>query len=311
MDPVTHTLLGVTAGYALFRKKAGPGAIPIMVLASNLPDLDGAVHLSGQLDAVLMRRTFGHSLLLVPLWAAALAWICGLKWRDLTFGRLFGMCLTGAGLHIFFDLINSFGVVMFWPLSNWRPELAIVFIVDFMLMAILLAPLAAAWVRASLRPKLISMARWSLALVGAYLLCCGTGRALAQRSLSQVASTYSPPPAFSYVFPEPLGPHRWRGVLREKGSWSVYLANSITGRAGLADIILTSDGDPRVEAARRTEKGRRLERFFKAPVWQVEPDGSVKAWDLRFMTLIARREPVFVFEFPTAQAGRASARQGS
>lgn len=298
MDPVTHTLLGATAGFALFRRTAGAGAVPIMILASNLPDVDGAVHLSGHLEAVLMRRTFGHSLLLVPLWAAALAWVCGWRWREIPFRTLYGMCLTGAGLHIFFDLINSFGVVLLWPLSDWRPELAIVFIVDFILMAILLAPLAAAWVRASLRPRLEAMARWSLALAGVYLLCCGTGRALAVHSLSQVASTVSPPPSFSYVFPEPLGPHRWRGVLREGGSWSVYLANAVTGRAGLADIVLTNDDDPRVLAVRRSAAGERLERFFKAPVWQVAPDGSVQAWDLRFMTLVARRDPLFVFRFP-------------
>jgi hypothetical protein len=33
-------------------------------------------------------------------------------------------------------------------------------------------------------------------------------------------------------------------------------------------------------------------------VWQVAPDGSVQAWDLRFMTLVARRDPLFVFRFP-------------
>ncbi|PYS96581.1 MAG: hypothetical protein DMF50_04130, partial [Acidobacteria bacterium] len=66
MDPVTHTLVGVAMANALFRRRIGPESVPILAIASNLPDLDAAVHLTGSPAALLMRRTFGHSLFLVP-----------------------------------------------------------------------------------------------------------------------------------------------------------------------------------------------------------------------------------------------------
>jgi hypothetical protein len=45
-----------------------------------------------------------------------------------------------------------------------------------------------------------------------------------------------------------------------------------------------------------TEPGRRLQRFFKAPVWEASehnPGARVTASDLRFRSLVLKRDPVF------------------
>src|SRR5712692_2481641 len=147
MDPVTHTLVGVAMANAFFRRRIGPESVPILAIASNLPDLDAVVHLTGNPAAVLMRRTFGHSLLLLPFWALLLALALRRFYPRPGARTLFGLCLLGAGVHLLFDLINSFGVVLLWPLSSWRPELALVFIIDFVLTGLVALPLLLAWAR--------------------------------------------------------------------------------------------------------------------------------------------------------------------
>jgi membrane-bound metal-dependent hydrolase YbcI (DUF457 family) len=326
VEPITHTLVGVTVANAFFRRRAGGGAVAILALASNLPDIDGLVHLTGDPTAVMMRRTFGHSLLLLPLWCAALAWIVRLRWRHLTRLEAAGMVIVGAGLHLFFDLINSFGVVLLWPVSPARPELAWVFIVDLILTGLLAAPLVAA-LAPRLRKRLAPLSRAALATVALYLALCGAGHARAVALLERTAGTAVPeaaeavepdetagggdagdlgpdwvevdapaPPEFLYVFPEPLGPHRWRGVTRTGDRYRVYLINVISGRVTLRRQATTHIADPRVARARATPLGRRIEAFFKAPVWEIEPrTGAVRAYDLRFQPLVLDREPVFQF----------------
>lgn len=317
MDPVTHTLVGVTVANVMFRRRAGAAAVPILALASNLPDIDGLVFLTGDPTAVMMRRTFGHSLLLLPFSCVALALLVRLRWRHLTRLEVLGLVAAGAGLHLFFDLINSFGVVLLWPVSPARPELAWVYFVDLILTGLLAAPFLVAIVP-RLRARLASLSRAALAAVAVYLALCGAGHARAVTLLERVAggggadadaaagddvaSDLGPdwvevgspaPPDFLYVFPEPLGPHRWLGVTRAGDRCRVHLIDLVRGTVTLRRETTTRVADPRVARARATQVGRRIEAFFKAPVWEVEPGGVVRVYDLRFESLVLDR-PAFI-----------------
>ncbi len=73
MDPLTHTLVGVGLANGLFRHRVGPAAVPILAIAANLPDVDTIVHITGDPAALLLRRTFGHSILMAPVWLLLLA----------------------------------------------------------------------------------------------------------------------------------------------------------------------------------------------------------------------------------------------
>jgi len=300
MDPVTHTLVGVDLANGFTRRRLGSGTVPILALASNLPDIDGIVHLTGDPTAILMRRTFGHSLFLLPFWALALAVAVRRIDPRLGLPARFGLCLAGALVHLFFDLVNSFGVVLLWPFSDARPELSIIFIIDFALTGLLALPLCLA-LAPRLRPRLVAMTRLSLAAVVLYIAFCAANHDRAARLLADEAAAGGERSDFEYVFPEPLGPHRWRGVTREGGLYRVYLIHSMTGEVRLVREERTALDDPRVAEARRSPLGRRLEHFFKAPVWSVEgpeTDPRVHVYDLRFRSILVDTGPVFAYTLP-------------
>jgi inner membrane protein len=54
---------------------------------------------------------------------------------------LFGLSLLGIYAHIFFDLITSYGTQIFFPFSDKRYSLDLVFIIDFYFTSLLLIPL--------------------------------------------------------------------------------------------------------------------------------------------------------------------------
>jgi len=164
------------------------------------------------------------------------------------------------------------------------------------LTSILLAPLLAT--RFLRRENSERYFRISIAAVAVYLLFCFANRALAVNELS-VEAKVGKTPDFAYVFPEPLGPHRWRGVLRYGDLYELYLIHSLTGRADLKEMEMTFPDDPRVLKARQTPLGRRLDAFFKAPVWLCS-DGEVRAYDIRFRSLVFPSRRGFEFRFDSA-----------
>jgi len=317
MDPVTHTLVGVGLANAFFRKRIGSPAVLVLAIASSLPDIDAVVHLTGDPTAILMRRTFGHSVFLLPLWALGLALILRRFYPSVGFGRLFGLTLLGAFMHLFFDLVNSFGVVLFWPFSDWRPELAIIFIIDLVLTGLLAAPLLAAVFR-RLRPHLILMSRIAMVGVAVYILFCEANRMIARQALASESAQLAARTEFRYVFPEPFGAHHWRGVVRTGDTYRIYLIHPLTNRIELIGQEITAAGQPAVEQARATILGRRLEWFFKAPVWTVEGNPAltgrsandpvvVNVSDLRFRSTVISRERFFVYRFRVFPDGRVEA----
>lgn len=310
---MTHTLIGVGIANAFVRRRIGFPAVPILAVASNLPDVDALVHLWDDQSAILMRRTFGHSVRTIPIWSLALALIFRRAYPALPLRTTWGLVGLGASVHVFFDLVNSFGVVPLWPLSEWRPEFAVIFIVDLVLTGFVAAPVLLGLVPV-MRPHIEVLSRVCLVVAALYVGVCWTGRAMAEDALSAWIARGEAHPEWMYVFPEPLGPHRWRGVFREQNAYRVFLIAVPSRRVEPRGEIRTAVDDLRVRQVRETPLGRRLEWFFKAPVWMVEPSERsrapaehprdvVSAYDLRFRSLVVERPPPFVFRFLVGEHG--------
>jgi len=305
VDTLTHTLLGVGLARAGLARRVGRGTTLVLALAANLPDVDGLFARAAGIESYLVRRVLTHSVFVVPILAAAGAGVLRIAMRRIAWRSLFGLCLLGAGVHVLFDLVNSYGVLLYAPFSRARPELAWVFIIDLAIWAMLLGPLALSAVP-RLRARSETIWRVGLAGVALYVLLCGLARARAAGLLERVEVPGGGEREFSYVFPEALGPHRFRGVIRSGGVYHLYLLHVATGRVESRGTVVTEDDDPLVQAVRVSEEGRALDAFFKAPVWRVLPDtGEVEAYDLRFRSLVlsGRRTP-FVVRLTPAETNR-------
>ena len=305
MDSVTHTLVGVGMANAFFKRRIGAPAVTILALASNLPDIDAIAHLSGDPTSILLRRTFGHSIFTVPIWSLVLAIILKRFYPKIKLMTLFGLVLLGASIHLFFDLVNSFGVVLLWPFYDWRPELAVIFIIDLLLTGILAVPLLL-YLIPSMRRQLELLSRIALVCSLAYVIFCGANRIMARQALATEIDYQRNIPEFVYVFPEPLGPHRWRGVMRYGDTYKVYLIYSLSGRIELKDEVETKKDNPYVIRVKDTDLGRRLVWFFKAPVWGIERGNptEVNVYDLRFRSIVIGREAPFEYKFHVYEVGR-------
>lgn len=301
MDNLTHTLIGVGAAQAGLSRRFGRGTLLTLILASNLPDLDVLWSFLAGGDAFLSRRMFTHSLFGAPLLSAALAGLLRPVYRDKPWKTLFGLALIGAGLHVFFDLVNSYGVALFYPFSRRRVELAWIFIIDLVIWAIVLTPALLRLVP-RLRPWSEALGRGSLLALALYVALCGASRARAARILEKTAAEQGVRPSFSYVFPEALGCHRFRGVLREGDEYGLHLIHAWSGRAELKRTFHTEAERPEVRAARALPLARKLEWFFKAPVWRTGSEEGrrwAEVFDLRFTSVVLdwRKSP-FAFRFP-------------
>jgi inner membrane protein len=297
MDNLAHTLIGVGVARAGLAQRWGPGTTLTLAIASNLPDLDALYAWWDPLDRFLLRRTHTHAVILLPVLAAALA--CVMRWRkpDRSWSVLFGLSALGIALHLLFDLVNSFGVVILWPFTLRRFELASLFIIDLFVWGVMAAPLAAGLF---LKSDLVRQRCYqgAVALLGIYLILCLAGHARAESAARDYLARQRLKATELRIFPEPLGPLRFRAVAKLDDRWHVSLVRVPGGAVEPVTTVPTQDAAPRVQAIRATPLGQKLDWFMAAPVWTVRSDGSVEVTDLRFNSLVIERQGVFVVRFP-------------
>ncbi len=137
MDPLAHTLTGVVLAKSGIERKVGAGSVLALVLASNVVDIDvfGAFFIDE--PTWTFRRMWTHSLLTAPVLVLLASYLFSRFYKNARWHIWAGVFLLGASFHVFMDLINSYGVVLFFPLSSQRFELAWVFIIDLYILSAL------------------------------------------------------------------------------------------------------------------------------------------------------------------------------
>ena len=137
MDPLTHAASGAVAMLVCQRRPMTAWAVPLAALAAASPDVD-IVFATTPLHFLLLHRGISHSLVVVPLFGLLLAGLGRPLWSTNTQGRWsFGkvwlfFCLMLL-LHIWLDVITTYGTMIFLPFSHERVRLNAVFIVDLLL----------------------------------------------------------------------------------------------------------------------------------------------------------------------------------
>lgn len=130
MEPLAHTLVGACLSQAGFRRTT-PLATATLLIAANLPDVDGACYLVGSDLAFAVRRGWTHGLAAVLLLPGLLAWGMMLfdthvrrRWRPAAEPArpwpLLAASIAGVASHPFLDWLNNYGVRLLMPFdSRW------------------------------------------------------------------------------------------------------------------------------------------------------------------------------------------------
>jgi membrane-bound metal-dependent hydrolase YbcI (DUF457 family) len=165
MDTFTHGIVGALIGKAFFADEpsraaswreppqtAGRVAILSATIGAMFPDVDvfAGPLANNSLALMTWHRNITHSVIMLPLWAVALAgltfWAARrLRWPAPTFSDLVAIYAVAVGSHILLDVMTSFGTMVWSPLSYSRVAWDTVFIIDLSVTALALVPQLAAW----------------------------------------------------------------------------------------------------------------------------------------------------------------------
>ena len=124
MDNLTHSLVAAVMG-RMGLKRLSPRAMPAMIIAANLPDIDSFVAGAIGCPPIAEHRGFTHGpvgIVLLAAFAVAIMW----GWERLRVGKdgplrlggLFLVCYLAALSHPLLDLMNSYGTRVMDPFSH-------------------------------------------------------------------------------------------------------------------------------------------------------------------------------------------------
>lgn len=194
MDNVTHSLIGALIGQMGLKRKTGL-AMPMLIIAANIPDIDAVATLFSAHEHLAIRRGITHgpiAMVVLPLllWGTMLwfdrwrmqrdqwpfAWMQKHAGHSMPVHKVWLLVLAYIGClsHPLFDWFNSYGIRLLEPFSSQWFYGDSIFIIDIWL---LLALMSGVWV--SLRRERRGSASWrvpalvSFASIGFYLLANG------------------------------------------------------------------------------------------------------------------------------------------
>jgi inner membrane protein len=180
MDNLTHSLVGALIGQMGLKRKTGL-AMPTLIIAANIPDIDAVAVLLGGHQHLAIRRGITHgpiAMVVLPLllWGTML-WFDTWQARrgkrpdnrlPIHKGWLLALAFIGCLSHPLFDWFNSYGVRLLKPFSSQWFYGDTLFIIDTWIWAALIAGL---WL--SLRRERRGQHGWAKPAVGAgvFLAC--------------------------------------------------------------------------------------------------------------------------------------------
>ena len=130
MDNLTHSLVGALIGQMGLKRRTCL-AMPTLIIAANIPDIDAVATLLGGQQHLAIRRGLTHgpiAMLVLPLilWCIML---CFDRWQErrgkrpetrlpLHKGWLLALAYIGCLSHPLFDWFNSYGIRLLPTLAN-------------------------------------------------------------------------------------------------------------------------------------------------------------------------------------------------
>lgn len=295
MDNLTHTLTGLMLSRTGLGRLAPRGAL-IMMIGANIPDCDVVSFLWGAGSYLHHHRWFTHALLLTPVMALIPVLLVRLFSKGaFPWARAYLISFIATLSHPLLDLTNPYGIRLFLPFSADWPRLDIMGVVDIWIWAVLLlavgAPAISRLVSSEIGAGRTGGRGWAIFALTFIVLYCGARAVLKQRAIGvQEARVYNDAtPRRTTVFPDPLNPLSWRGVVETDEFFvvqQVQLWNELDPTRG--EVYHKSAWSPAMENAKRTQLFEDMTGFSSALLWHASPDPEieratrVEARDLRF-----------------------------
>jgi len=294
-----------------------------LIIAAELPDADALLYLGGSVFGFAHHRGFTHTLAGAPVMAAGtMALVYGANRLRLRAGRrtvlpprwglLYLYALLGSLSHILLDLTNNYGVRPFSPFYPRWYSWDIIFIVEPLILAALLAGLALpplfTLVQEEIgarRPRFPGRGGAIFALL-ALVLVAGFRDFQHRRAIAALESwQYQGAEPFRVsAFPYPTDPFVWHGVVETEQFFECVRINSRTGEVdpeGRAQVRYKPEETPVTLAAKKSLLGRIYLDWAAYPILEVEPRPgensgyTVRFYDLRYFYPEQRRRPLSGF----------------
>lgn len=136
MDPLTHAASGAVAYLAIPGRPATKLGVWLAALACASPDIDLAF-IHTPLEFLQLHRGITHSFAFTPFFALVLALLGYPLWRASAPGRwsyfqVWLLCCAMLLLHIWLDVVTTYGTMVFLPFSHYRVRLNSVYMIDFL-----------------------------------------------------------------------------------------------------------------------------------------------------------------------------------
>jgi inner membrane protein len=310
MEPVTHALTSIALGRAGLNKITR-AATPMLLVSGMIADVDWVTRLGSAAVYLRGHRTATHSLIgttsIIGVVAAA-SWLVGRKYPKFKveiFPALV-ICAIGAGVHLLLDLLNPYGVQLFWPFSSkwyaWDIAAAIDSWILFFLLLGLLIPELFRLVLEEIGSMPKRQGRQRGAIVGLALVALFiTGRTFAhERAIALLdAREYREQiPLEVAAFPRPTNPLTWSGVIETDNAvfnLEVPLAPMSRFDPEFADVYYKPQPSLTLKNAINSAVAIDFLSFARFPLAHVEPESGgfqVRLRDMRFESELAGRRGV-------------------
>lgn len=299
MDNLCHTLTGAAFGEAGLKQRTRFGNA-ILMIASNLPDIDVLVYATGT-PGVEFRRGWTHGVLaqaLLPmLLAAVFVAVDGYRpRRDATAparaGTLLALSYLGVLVHVLMDWLNNYGVRLLMPFSGRWFYGDAVFIVDPWVWIVL-----AGGVFVARRRRMVRPARVALMIAAAYIVVMvWSARVAREIVIDAWTAQRGGPPEALMVGPAPIDPFR-KTVIADAGDRYEHGTFRWFGRRLTLDAraVPTNESHPAVIRAREHPRIRSVLVWARFPYYEVTPSSGGARVTLRDMRFGDRVGSVTVF----------------
>lgn len=319
MEPVTHALASIALGRAGLNKVSRM-ATPMLLVSGLAADVDWATRLGGASAFLRGHRTATHSFVgtvVLITGVAAGFWIAGRKFPKFAvniFPALL-ICTVGAGVHLFLDLLNGYGVKLLWPFSAtwyaWNIADSVDPWIIFFMLAGLLLPELFHLILEEIGSKPRKRGRQRGAIVGLALVTLFiAGRAMAhERAIALLDSREyrGQAPLVVAAFPRPSTPLIWSGVVETDNALvnvNVPLAPGAVFDPDLAEVHFKPEESLALKNAVKSATAIEFLSYARFPLASVEPRGDgfeVRLRDMRFASELPGRRGIIAVIHLNAQ----------